>query len=41
MKKLKKRKNKKRNCKHIFEALRDSMKNSRVLNPKNVLSKLE
>ena len=29
------------NYDHIFEALRDSMKNSRLLNPKNEFSKLE
>ena len=37
---MKERKEKKED-KHIFEAERDSMKNSRLLNPKNVFSKLE
>ena len=34
-------KERKKTSKHIFEAGRDSMKSSRLLNPNNVFSKLE
>ena len=37
----KKERKREKNYRHIFEALRDSMKNSRLLNPKKLFSKLE